>query len=91
MATMTFSLEAPGADMSRSFTLPDADVPRIIAWAMAAYPNTDPEAEPVTPNEAMLRWLQGALAGTMANVVNYEAEEAKKALATPAPIAFEPV
>ncbi len=91
MATMTFNLKAPGAEMERSFTLPDADVPRIIGWAMAAYPNTDPKDEPVTPNEAMLRWLQGALAGTMANVVSYEAEEARKALVAPEPIAFEPV
>lgn len=89
MATMTFTLTAPGAEMSRSFTLPDADVPRIIGWAMAAYPNTD--ETPVSPNEAMLRWLQGALAGTMANVVNYEAEEARKAIAAPPPIAIEPV
>lgn len=91
MATMTFTLTAPGAAMERSFTLPDADVPRIIGWAMAAYPNTDPDADPVTPNEAMLRWLQGALAGTMANVVSHEAEELRKALTAPTPIAFDPV
>ncbi len=89
MATMTFTLEAPGAEMSRSFTLPDADVPRIIAWAMAAYPNED--ETPVTANEAMLRWLQGALAGTMANVVRHEEEEARKAITTPPPIAIAPV
>lgn len=87
---MTFTLTAPGAEMERSFTLPDADVPRIIGWAMAAYPNAE-DADPVTPNEAMLRWLQGALAGTMANVVSYEAEEARKALVAPEPIAFEPI
>lgn len=91
MATMAFTLTTPGAEMTRSFTLPDADVPRIIAWAMAAYPNTDPEADPVTPNEAMLRWLQGALAGTMANVVSHETEEDRKAIPSRAPIAFEPI
>lgn len=89
MATMTFTLTAPGAEMSRIFTLPDADVPRIIGWAIAAYPNAD--GTPVTPNEAMLRWLQGALAGTMANVVSHEAEEARKAIAAPPPIAVQPV
>lgn len=91
MATMTFTLTAPGAEMTRSFTLPDADVPRIIAWAMAAYPNAPNDDAPLTPGIAMLRWLQGALAGTMANVVSYEAEEARKAIAVPPPIAIEPV
>lgn len=91
MATMTFTMQAPSAEMERSFTLPDADVPRIITWAMAAYPNTDPEAESVTPNEAMLRWLVGTLNGTMSNVVRYEEEEARKALSTPPAIDIAPV
>lgn len=89
MATMTFALESLVGEMSRGFHLPDADIPRIIAWAMAAYPNAD--GEPVTAHEAMLRWLQGALAGTMANVISHEADEAHKAIAAPAPITFEPL
>ena len=86
MATITFAF----GNKSKTYTITAGNAARLAAWATAAYPtipNPDKsEGAPATiPNpEPVLSAIDGLWAGIKANVINYEREVGKKAVAEPA-------
>ena len=86
MATITFTF----ANKSKSFTVTAPNAARFAAWASAAYPTIpNPQAgekdQPATlPNpEPVLSVIDGLWAGLKVNVLSFEREKAKKAVAEP--------
>lgn len=68
----------------------DEQTGRLLAWALATFPNENGEdGQPVQRDAAwaVRRWMEGTLAETFGKVVAWETAEAAKA-AAPAPITF---
>ena len=70
--SLTFSA-APGG-LTKTQTLTDAEVSRVVAWAKATYGN----GQPMTNAEAFDAVATGLFRGIRDNVLNYERELAKK-------------
>lgn len=92
MASIAFHVTmTDGTQMSRTASVSDADVGRIIGWALAYYPTEmDAEGQPLpkTPQWAVNRWIEAIVSSSFAKVAAYEEQQAlAAAMATiPAPI-----
>ncbi len=92
MGTITISVAGgtAGTVKAKAFTVPDADVSRLVAWAQVAYapqPTADVPIPPLlTPTLALVAWATGIIEGTKANIVSHEREVSRKSVAEPAPI-----
>ena len=92
MGTMTISLNGDAALGTKTVVrkIGNNQLNRIVAWAGAAYATAPTEDVPTPPaltaDEAITAWLDGTLAGTVANVRSAEREVAKAAVPEPADI-----
>jgi hypothetical protein len=85
--TLTTVGDASVGTVSRTWSVSDADINRLVAWAQEAYP-TAPTAEvpappPPTSTQALNRWSAGLMQGTNHNVQRHEFEKAKAAVPVP--------
>lgn len=85
---------ADGSVMTRTASVSDADVGRIIGWAMAYYPTEfDDNGAPIEKSSpwAIKRWVEAIVASSLAKVSAYETQLAVDAAnaSRPAPIAVK--
>lgn len=55
MATLTITLTSTPLSGTKTYTVSDADVSALIAWAQAFFPQS---GSPLTPQQALLAWVQ---------------------------------
>lgn len=91
MATITIGVTSTPFTGSKPFTISDADVTRLINYAIKAYatPATvgNPNPPALTPAQALVAWATAFIEGTKTSVVSMEATTAAAALAVPVPLA----
>lgn len=80
MASIAFNVTmTDGTTMTRTAAVSDADVARIIGWAITYYP-TELDAAghplPKTPQWAVNRWIEAIVASSFAKVAQYERDQA---------------
>lgn len=93
MANVTFTF----GNKTKTFVVTPANAARFAAWAAAAYPTIpNPAYDPAKPidavtnpqsipnSEPVLSAIDGLWAGVKNNVIGWEKEQAKAAVATPA-------
>ena len=84
MGSITFQVIGDGSvgTKTKTFTVPDAHVNRLVAYAVARY-----SVPPATLNttQALLAWAEGLMAGTKANVLRWEKETDIAAVPSPDP------
>lgn len=79
MATFTIGITGSSVvNGSKSWTLSDADVQKLVDYQMAIYPGANP-----TPQQALVMWAQTFVDKTIQDVKNHQ-----KANLAVAPIAF---
>ena len=82
MANLTWTISASvGTVEQDSPTLSDAQMDRFLDWLVYAYPQLDGNGDPLPVNNAVKAaafrdWADAAWAGTKANVLNWEKNEA---------------
>ena len=98
MGTITISLNGDTALGTKTVVrkIGNTQLNRIVAWAGAAYATAPTAPTALVPNppaplaltaeQAIAAWLDGTLAGTVANVRSAEREVAKAAVPEPADI-----
>ena len=90
MASITINVTSTPFTGSKTFTISDSDVSRLIAWANKAYATQPTQANPtppaLTPAQGLIAWATGLIEGTKANVVNTEEAASIQAVTVPAPI-----
>jgi hypothetical protein len=92
MGAITISLNGDAALGTKTVVrkIGNNQLNRIVAWARAAYATTPTEGDPTPPaltaEQAITAWLDGTLAGTVANVRSAERDGAKAAVPEPADI-----
>jgi hypothetical protein len=92
MGTITFTIVGDGTvgTKTKAYTLSNADINRLIAWATVVYA-TPPTVEVPSPPaltiaQALVAWADSVIAGTKNNVVRYEKNVAVTAVADPTPL-----
>jgi len=94
MASIAFVvIMTDGSQMTRTAAVADADVARIIGWAMNYYPTElDAQGQPLpkTHQWAINRWIEAIVASSFAKVAAYEQTQATAAAVVnvPPPISF---
>jgi hypothetical protein len=88
--TLTTVGDASVGTVAKTWNVSDADINRLVAWAVAVYPTAPTEANPTPPppttNQALNRWGAGLMQGTNNNVQRHEYEKSKAEVPIPPPI-----
>ena len=85
MGSITIQIvgDASVGTRTKTYAVSDADINRLVAWAVAAY--TDAGSAPPTPVQALAKWADRFIAQTKESVVGLEQRNALAAVAPPPP------
>ena len=82
--TITVVGDASVGTKTKAFTISNAHVNRLVAWAKIAY--ATPALPSPTTAEALLAWVTDLIERTKGQITSLEYDEARKALTPPPPI-----
>lgn len=82
MASIAFVVTmTDGTQMTKTASVTDADVARLLAWGMATFPaENDANGVPLARTTPWVvgRWIEATVAETFAKILSYERSEAAK-------------
>jgi hypothetical protein len=84
MGSITVSVSKANPLGSKTYTVPNADIDRLIAWAKVFY--APQPGGVLTDAQALLAWVNAFMEATKARVTEHEREAAIKAVPEPVPI-----
>lgn len=86
-ATITIAVTSPSVTFTKTLTVANADVARLVAPYIAAYTTVDAMGNPVvpTPAQAFTQFLQGVFQGMLNNATQFAQQQAAQTAVTATP------